>query len=160
MKEAWEKVFASAILESEGAAPPPASSAPKPRAGSKSGGGPEDFQRSIRETMERLKQSQEESSKVRFKLTSAPSLFDRVELTRCPRRPPYGPLQPSATPDDPLAALLASLGDLGGDSGDGEGVLESMMDGLMSKDVLYDPLKELDSKVGHLRIFGDPDLVC
>lgn len=166
MKEAWEKVFADALAETEGASPPPAAPAPssKPRAGSTSGGKPEDFQKTIRETMERLKQSSADSSKVRSNScpihrscrrcsfgSLVPSLlsFFRVEahssfllrLVLLARK------QPSATPDDPLAALLASLGDLGGDSGDGEGVLESMMDGLMSKEVLYDPLKELDSKV-------------
>lgn len=72
MKEAWEKVFADALAETEGgSAPPPAASTPsssKPRAGSTSGGKPEDFQKTIRETMERLKQSSAESSKVRPEL--------------------------------------------------------------------------------------------
>jgi len=163
MKEAWEKVFADALAETEGgSAPPPAASTPsssKPRAGSTSGGKPEDFQKTIRETMERLKQSSAESSKVRPELdrtrvvSSTRSLFSRRrKLTPSRLSPSFlslgsGFKQASAVPDDPLAALLASLGDLGGDGGDGEGVLESMMDGLMSKEVLYDPLKELHSKV-------------
>ncbi|KAF7297168.1 hypothetical protein MIND_00949900 [Mycena indigotica] len=57
----------------------------------------------------------------------------------------------SSTASDPLAALLASLG---GD-GDGDlptnetelaGLLENMMGELMSKEILYDPLKELAEK--------------
>lgn len=56
--------------------------------------------------------------------------------------------QASSSEEDPLAALLASLGGLGGDGElDGDSMLESMMDGLMSKEVLYEPLKELNSKV-------------
>lgn len=59
-------------------------------------------------------------------------------------------------PNDPLAKLLADLNldELGlGGEGDGENggdiqkMLEGMMAQLMSKDILYDPLKELDSKV-------------
>ena len=160
MKEAWEKVFADALAETEGgSAPPPAASTPsssKPRAGSTSGGKPEDFQKTIRETMERLKQSSADSSKVRSELDSTRVVSSGTLVPRRSspsRRFPllvsfrFGWEQASAIPDDPLAALLASLGDLGGDGGDGEGVLESMMDGLMSKEVLYDPLKELNSKV-------------
>ncbi|KAF8528455.1 Pex19 protein [Hysterangium stoloniferum] len=50
-----------------------------------------------------------------------------------------------------LANLLSSLGELnmGGEGEDGEGLesmLESMMSELMSKEILYEPLKELDSK--------------
>ncbi|KAG5641154.1 hypothetical protein DXG03_005880 [Asterophora parasitica] len=62
---------------------------------------------------------------------------------------------PKSTPGtgpapDSLEALLASLGDLGGLGGDGPedeaelaGLLENMMGQLMSKEVLYEPLKEL-----------------
>ncbi|CED83481.1 40 kDa farnesylated protein associated with peroxisomes [Phaffia rhodozyma] len=75
------------------------------------------FQKGIKETMERLKRSSETN-------------------------------KASDSEEDPLAALLASLGGLGGGDGDldGEGMLESMMDGLMSKEVLYEPLSELNSK--------------
>ena len=55
---------------------------------------------------------------------------------------------------DDFEALLSQLGELGdlpGDGADGEehieGVLEAMMGQLMSKDVLYEPLKELQDKV-------------
>jgi hypothetical protein len=43
-----------------------------------------------------------------------------------------------------LAALLES----GGDDGELQKLLEGMMGQLMSKEVLYEPLKELNDKVG------------
>lgn len=48
---------------------------------------------------------------------------------------------------------MSQLGDMGdlGDLGDGEdvqGLLENMMSQLLSKELLYEPLKELDEKVG------------
>ncbi|KZV62246.1 Pex19 protein [Peniophora sp. CONT] len=79
---------------------------------------PEDpFQKNIREAMERLKQS-DETLQVCADATSG---------------------------GDDLEKLLASLG---GDSTDEDlhGILEGMMGQLMSKDVLYDPLKELHEK--------------
>ena len=57
-----------------------------------------------------------------------------------------------------IEALLQSLGDLGlGEGGEDEaelaGFLESMMGQLMSKEVLYEPLKELAAGVcSHLRL--------
>ncbi|KAF9513836.1 hypothetical protein BS47DRAFT_1317306 [Hydnum rufescens UP504] len=60
----------------------------------------------------------------------------------------------SSNPSDPLAKLLADL-DLGAlDDADGQGanegdfqtMVEGMMTQLMSKDILYDPLKELQEK--------------
>jgi len=48
-----------------------------------------------------------------------------------------------------LAALLSSLGDTGGDgeAEDGlEGIIETMMSQLMSKQILYEPLKEMHEK--------------
>jgi hypothetical protein len=59
----------------------------------------------------------------------------------------------AAADTDPLAALLASLGgEGGGEGGDGDlsGMLEGMMGQLMTKTVLYEPLKELDDKAGLL----------
>ncbi|KAI0083893.1 Pex19 protein, partial [Irpex rosettiformis] len=48
---------------------------------------------------------------------------------------------------DPLDALLAQLGDGGEETEEQiQGLLESMMAQLMSKDVLYEPLKELHEK--------------
>nr|GAT59084.1 predicted protein [Mycena chlorophos] len=56
----------------------------------------------------------------------------------------------SAANADPLAALLASLGEGDGDLPANEaelaGFLENMMGELMSKEILYDPLKELAEK--------------
>jgi len=60
-----------------------------------------------------------------------------------------------ATSPESLEALLKSLGDLGlgegGDENDSElaGFLENMMGQLMSKEVLYEPLKELAEGVSH-----------
>ena len=56
----------------------------------------------------------------------------------------------STQEDDELEQLLKNLGE-GGSSGNPEehlqGILEGMMTQLMSKDVLYEPLKELHEKV-------------
>ena len=48
---------------------------------------------------------------------------------------------------DPLEALLAQLG-TGESEEELNGLLETMMSQLMSKEVLYEPLKELHDKVG------------
>ncbi|KAF8271118.1 Pex19 protein [Lactarius quietus] len=57
----------------------------------------------------------------------------------------------SAPPEDGLSSILGPLGDLGGlgDLGDDETIqnfLEGMMGQLMGKDILYEPLKELNDK--------------
>ncbi|KAF8581451.1 Pex19 protein [Ramaria rubella] len=58
----------------------------------------------------------------------------------------------SKTGQDDLESLLASLGDMklgedGAEDGENlESMLETMMSQLMSKDILYEPLKELDTK--------------
>jgi len=45
--------------------------------------------------------------------------------------------------------LLATLGlgDEGGGDGDMHGILDTLMSQLMSKDILYEPLNELNQKV-------------
>jgi peroxin-19 len=49
---------------------------------------------------------------------------------------------------DPLAHLLSQLGDLSGeDANKMDGMIEEMLGAIMSKDVLYDPMKELSSAV-------------
>ena len=56
----------------------------------------------------------------------------------------------AAASADPMAALFSSFADLGGaggEDGDLQGMLETMMSQLMSKEILYEPLKELDEKV-------------
>lgn len=54
----------------------------------------------------------------------------------------------AATGGDPLDALLSQLGEGGEETEEQiQGLLESMMSQLMSKDVLYEPLKELHDKV-------------
>ena len=67
----------------------------------------------------------------------------------------------SRSAQDSLEGLLSSLGDLKLDE-DSEGgenlesMLETMMSQLMSKEILYEPLKELDTKVGRWL----PNLLC
>lgn len=57
----------------------------------------------------------------------------------------------AASSSDPLEALLSQLGtglESAGDSDEElQGMLETMMQQLMSKEVLYEPLKELHDKV-------------
>lgn len=57
----------------------------------------------------------------------------------------------SAASSDPLAAMLAQMGGLPGGAGMGEegiqGMLDEMMEQLMSRELLYGPLKELSDKV-------------
>jgi peroxin-19 len=53
---------------------------------------------------------------------------------------------------DPLAAMMAQmagLGDMGGEEGL-QGMLDEVMDQLMSRELLYEPLKELSDKVNFL----------
>jgi peroxin-19 len=53
----------------------------------------------------------------------------------------------AAAGSDPLDALLANLGEGGEETEEQlQGLLETMMAQLMSKDVLYEPLKELGDK--------------
>ena len=64
----------------------------------------------------------------------------------------------AAALNDPLEALLSQLGSGEGGEGDEalQTMLENMMKQLMSKDVLYEPLKELQDKVSpHMQsLFG------
>ncbi|KAG2047529.1 hypothetical protein BDR06DRAFT_897161 [Suillus hirtellus] len=78
----------------------------------------DDFQSRIRNTMNKLKES-ESGLKSSDPSSSAPSA-------------------------DPLEALLSQFGDE--DEEEMQGVLEAMMGQLMGKDVLYEPLKELSDK--------------
>ena len=56
--------------------------------------------------------------------------------------------------DDDLAALLDS-----GDDASLQNLLEGMMGQLMSKEVLYEPLKELNEKVGSY-LSAVPNFIC
>ncbi|KAG1870838.1 Pex19 protein [Suillus subluteus] len=78
----------------------------------------DDFQSRIRNTMNKLKESESGLK------SSDPSS--------------------STTSNDPLEALLSQFG--GEDEEEMQGVLEAMMGQLMGKDVLYEPLKELSDK--------------
>ncbi|TCD64967.1 Peroxisome chaperone and import receptor [Steccherinum ochraceum] len=80
--------------------------------------GSDNFQDSIRKAMEKLKESESNHQ-----------------------------AESASSSEDPLEALLSSLGEGGGQSEDElQGILESMMTQLMSKEVLYEPLKELQDK--------------
>ncbi|KDQ51862.1 hypothetical protein JAAARDRAFT_40687 [Jaapia argillacea MUCL 33604] len=129
-RAAWEAMLIEGMDEAIGAKKPEGADAKKGKGGEKVGSGsgtkPEEedaFQKTIRQAMDKLKES--ESS-----------------------------LQADATPgttNDSLEALLSQLNTALGE-GDGEtegelqGLLESMMGQLMSKEVLYEPLKELQDK--------------
>lgn len=66
--------------------------------------------------------------------------------------------QKAASNQDPLAAMMAQmagLGDLGGEEGLA-GMLDEVMAQLMSRELLYEPLKELAEKV---RVYVGPDFV-
>lgn len=52
----------------------------------------------------------------------------------------------AANPEDMLAQLLSGLGDAGSGDVDMSKLLTDMLDQLLSKDVLYDPIKELNTK--------------
>ncbi|KAH9006353.1 Pex19-domain-containing protein [Lactarius hatsudake] len=78
---------------------------------------PEDaFQKNVKEAMERLRQSDTDLQ-----------------------------ADASAPPADELSAILGSLGEFGDDESI-QNLLEGMMGQLMGKDVLYEPLKELNEK--------------
>lgn len=156
MREAWEKLIIG-DLEGDAMASAMTRDFPEFKGKSKSDGkaktatataGPasEDaFQKTIREAMDRLKTS-DDSAKV--------CLFNGTRWTERPLSELYQ--ANSAGSSDPLAQLLAQLGDVSGGDGDGEddgdvkGLLESLMSQLMSKELLYEPLKELDEKVSRL----------
>lgn len=59
-------------------------------------------------------------------------------------------------PDD-LEKLIAQLGSGEADE-EFSGILEGMMGSLMSKDILYEPLKELNDKVNTRLLFIFPSL--
>lgn len=52
----------------------------------------------------------------------------------------------AANPEDMLAQLLSGLGDAGNGDVDMSKLLTDMLEQLLSKDVLYDPIKELNTK--------------
>jgi len=75
----------------------------------------------------------------------------RIRSTMSRLRESESGLQPPASGDgDTIQSLLSQLGDLSGAGGENteqlQGALEAMMGQLMSRDVLYEPLKELHDK--------------
>ncbi|KAJ3922248.1 Pex19 protein family-domain-containing protein [Lentinula edodes] len=129
MKAAWEAMLIEGMNGMT--EPPPLPSTSKSTAASTSASGAgSDFQSKIKQTMEKLKESENSSSST------------------------------STGKPESLQGLLNSLKDLGLDDlgADGDGVedeaelasfLESMMGQLMSKDVLYEPVKELNEKAAN-----------
>ncbi|KAF8603583.1 Pex19-domain-containing protein [Ceratobasidium sp. AG-I] len=115
------------IFKSLGAAPgstlgASSSSAAQPATKAEGGGGAEEpeFQRTIRQAMDKLKSSDESARE-------------------------------GGNEAESFAQLLKSLGELGeGAEGDGaeglQGMIEGMMGQLMGKEILYEPLQELDTK--------------
>lgn len=106
--------------------------------------GPGGFQDKIKQAMDKLKESE---SKAQVRLLAA---FRFFEPTRTSIQGSAG-ASANQNPES-MEALLQSLGDLGlGEGGENEaelaGFLESMMGQLMSKEVLYEPLKELAAGV-------------
>ena len=103
---------------------PDASSTEKsePKLGSKSSGGEEPFQETIRKTMERMQASNTEAENA----------------------------APADTSDDFLAQMLKSMPTneaLGGDDQEGfDKMLLGMMEQLTNKEILYEPMKELHDK--------------
>ncbi|KAJ3892443.1 Pex19 protein family-domain-containing protein [Lentinula edodes] len=132
MKAAWEAMLIEGMNGMTEPPPLPSTSKSTAASTSASGGGAasgagSDFQSKIKQTMEKLKESENSSSST------------------------------SSGKPESLQGLLNSLKDLGLDDlgADGDGVedeaelasfLESMMGQLMSKDVLYEPVKELNEK--------------
>ncbi|KZT32451.1 hypothetical protein SISSUDRAFT_1066911 [Sistotremastrum suecicum HHB10207 ss-3] len=93
-------------------------------------GGETSFQKAIQQTMDKLKDSDAQLKP-----------------------------DPGTTPDQ-LAALLSGLSDMnldGNDEAGMEGMLEEMMGALMSKEILYEPVKELDEQLGKY-LLEHPDL--
>lgn len=124
-----------------GAATPPgtssASSSSKPTGSSIPNKKPQSFQDTIAATMSKLAES-DAQNKARASGASG-----------------------KGSEQDQLAALMAQmealggagLGGEGGEDGDLPGMLDGLMDQLMSKELLYEPISELRTKVCHVIIF-------
>lgn len=158
-KAAWEAMLvegmdgmgADAALGTEflGSKGGPASASAK--TGVSSIGEKSDFQNKIRQAMDKLKEGESNLQVMLCHTISSQSSHYQADST--PRNiPGAGGLDDTQS----IEALLAQLGELGlGEDGEGDdeelsGFLENMMDRLMSKDVLYEPLKELSENVGTL----------
>ncbi|KAI5994802.1 Pex19 protein, partial [Pisolithus albus] len=118
---AWEAMLVEEMDKMPGMAPAPASTSTSSPSAPATG---DEFQSRIRDTMDKLKSSE----------------------SGC--KPSTAPLPTFPGADDPsLAEFLQKLETMEPKDGDQlTGVLEAMMGQLMSKDVLYEPLKELDEK--------------
>jgi peroxin-19 len=134
---AWEALLVEGMDAKAGpgvAAPTSTSAQGAPSAGAAGADAEDAFARTIRETMARMQNSE---ANLRVRATHAADRHFTEDAKA-----------DAAADADPLAALLASLGGEG-EGGDDElsGMLEGMMGQLMTKEVLYEPLKELGDKV-------------
>lgn len=131
MRDNWEKMIIEDLEAGERGNSLPTSSGPsgstksqstsKEKSNIDSASDEDPFQKAIRQAMDKLKSSDDALK------------ADSQNLSQ----------------DDTLDNLLSSLRDLNLEGEDGEGLesmLENMMSQLMSKEILYDPLKELDTK--------------
>ena len=130
-RDAWSKIMSN--LE------PPASTStstiPASAAQSSQKGPEESFQDRIKQAMDKMKEGQS-------------SLKVRVPTSQTRQHP--SSQQSSDEGGDPdLEALFSSLNNMEGNEAEGglQGLLETMMSQLMSKEVLYEPLKEIHEKV-------------
>ncbi|PWN91922.1 Pex19-domain-containing protein [Acaromyces ingoldii] len=118
----FEQMMAGMGIDEQGEASSSSSTNGKGAGPGPSAGQPANFQDAIRNTMSRLRESDASASSSTGELGG----------------------------DADLEKLMAALGGAGGEGAEGEEglakMLESMMSELMSKDVLYEPLKELRDK--------------
>ncbi|KAL7753511.1 Peroxisome chaperone and import receptor [Sorochytrium milnesiophthora] len=106
-----------ANAKSQTAATPSASSAKKPKSAAASANAGGNFQDKIKETMARMQNSSEQ----------------------------VGSELKDESPDALVAEMMKQMEQLT-DSNEFEGMLENMMESLMSREILYDPLKDLAAK--------------
>lgn len=117
-----------------GAGPSSAPSAPSASSSSQKPQQPANFQDAIRSTMSRLRESDQTA-------TSSAGQSGEMDFEKL------------------FAAMSNSEGGEGGEEGIAN-MLESMMSELMSKEVLYDPLKELRDKVSAVRVWCNYELMA
>lgn len=176
-KELWEKLITEDLepdpipllpppAVAVGGGQPPTSKQQDPPGSKKSGSNnsndttEDTYQRTIQEVMDKLRTSNSE-----LQVNTPPRFLFSVHhisaFTDFPLKQSGSNNPPSS--EKTLEELFSSLGDLNLEDGEGENlesVLEGMMSQLMSKEILYEPLKELHDKVKfflpppRVRIYG------
>ena len=143
-QEAWEKMLIDGMnnMGSDGLLGPDSTDKSSEPADSTSKKSLDDFQASVLQAMEKLKDS---DSTLHVRLFLIPWACMGLKSLQT------GASTSATASADPLEALLsqlsAGLDEAGEDNGDLQEMLETMMQQLMSKEVLYEPLKELHEKV-------------